>query len=116
MTLIEAANAAALRRRVFLDQHDLPLVMDDFPRYSCIFHTRAAVVECLLIMCSLHGYMDNKWKNRLASTICSQVILYVVVRSYLNPEDGGTGVSEALFLRLGDPLLALHPCFFGRRK
>ena len=90
--------------------------MDDFPRYSCIFHTRAAVVECLLIMCSLHGYMDNKWKNRLASTICSQVILYVVVRSYLNPEDGGTGVSEALFLLLGAPLLALHPCFFCNRK
>ena len=62
----------------FLDQHDPRLVVDHHLRYRIFVHRHTDVVWCLL-MCQLHGYIDNiNTRNHLALTIFSRVILYVV--------------------------------------
>ena len=53
---------AALCRGAFLEQLGQRLEVDHRLRYRStrIVHKRIAVVWCLLFMCLLRGYMDNK--------------------------------------------------------
>ena len=56
--------------------------------------------------------MDNiNTRNHLDLIIFSRVILYVLGRSYRNPEGGDTGVTEVQTVSLlsAAPLLVLHP-------
>ena len=86
-------------------------------RYRSFVHKRTDAVWCLLFICQLHGHMVNtNTRNHLDLAIFSRVILYVLGRSYRNPEGSDTGVTEVktMSLLFAAPLLALHPCLCTR--